>query len=315
MPKATWQVFTGLAKETTWGTGVTATTFLPCSQPKFEDVIDPVYDDSMKGIASKNHSYTPGVSHGEFELPDMPFYPDDSGHLLMGVLGADAITGAGPYTHTMTVLNTGAPPSYTLVKYDALVATVRQIAGGYFEEVTIKFANPGRLTIGAKGSGKTGANVTKPTASYSTAAFYVPFQGVLTWAGGANARMVEMELTIKRPVEQVFGISNVSDPTAAVSGQLEVEGTVTFAPDDYTEFTAFLTNTQPSFSTLFTSGTNTMTIQMSKLALVSPSVLDHGGPYTKFSTKFTAIDNATDAGASGNAPLKIVLVNGKSVAY
>lgn len=382
-------VHIGLAKESVWGTPINpATTFLSSANPSFNEMQDPIFDKGLRGIRAETQALVFGAGHTEFDIPDMPWYGDDSGHLLMAMLGTDTIagtarsgtigavsagatsvtytpgtggasvtgdifkidaglatqeiviptsiaanvwtvpaTGTGSFRfahsasapattlfqHTLTMLNTSQPPSYTLAKFDKVIATSRQIAGCYFEEVTIKFTNPGRLTVSGKGRGKLGTNAAASTAVYSVEPFNVPWQAVFTIGGVANARIVDWEMTIKAPNDQIFGMNGTQSPTAAVSDQLGVTGKFIAVPDDYTEYNYFLNNTQPAVSILLDNNATLTTLQMTKVGITA-APLAHGGNYTLLNGTYEAISNSTDAG-TGNSPLKAVLRNSKAVAY
>jgi hypothetical protein len=391
MPQPNWLVQIGFAKEPSWGTATTPPTFVnSVDDPVFDEQQDPIYDRGLRGIRSALQGLSLGAGHTEVHMPDMPWYGDDSGHFLMGMMGTDTITGTtrngtigavaagatsvtytvigggasvtgdvfkidaglptqeiviptsiasnvwtvpatGPnsfkfahgaaapavtlFTHTITMLNSGQPPSYTGAKFDNLVATARQVVGIYFEQVDLKLANPGRFTVGATGRGKLGTNITKPTyPAYSTEAFNVPWQAAFTVGGVANARMVGFDASIKAMCDQIFGMNNTQSPTAAVSDQLTVTGKVVVVPDDYTEFNYYLNNTQPVFSIAVDNGSTRTTLQMSKVGFIKPTILDHKGNYTVLNVTYEAIANATDAG-TGNAPLKAVILNSRSTAY
>lgn len=389
MPQPNWKVNVGLAKESAWGTAVTpATIFLSCPAPVLDEKQSPVWDRGLRGIRSEAQALVFADAHTELDFSAMPWYGDDSGHLLMSMMGADAITGTartgtigsvavgatsvtytpgtggasvtgdvfkidaglatqeiviptsiaanvwtvpstGPnsfkfahgaaapastlFTHTMTVLNSAAPPSYTAQKYDALIATARTVAGTYFEEITLKFVSPGILTVDAKGRGKLGTNVAAPTAVYSSEPFSVPWQAAFTIAGVANARVVDFTVSLKGPVDQIFGMAATQSPTAAIPDQLTVSGALTVVPDDYTEYNYYLNNTQPACVLALDNGSNRLTLQMSKLGILGGPI-DHSKNYSMFSSPFEAIANSTDAG-TGNAPIKAVLLNSKAVVY
>lgn len=394
MPQPNWIVTVGMAKEGagTWGTAVTPPTiWLSSSAPVFTEKQVAVFDKGLRGIRSATQAMTFGAAHTEIDIPGMPWYGDDSGNLLMSMMGADALTGTAKngtitalapggttatytvgaggasatgdvfkidaglptqeiiiptsvaanvwtipatgvgsakfnhaggatavslFTHTISMLNTGQPPSYTVAKYDALNTTnARQIAGVYFEQVDIKFASSAGLTIDAKGRGKLGTNVAKATATYSTEPFNVPWQSAFTIAGVANARVVDFTISIKAANDQIFGMNATQSPTAAISDQLTVTGTFTIVPDDYTEFTYYLQNTQPVVSILLDNGSTQTIFQMSKCALIDPVTFAHSGNYSTLTATYEAISNSTDAGATGNAPFKAILRNGKSAAY
>jgi hypothetical protein len=219
------------------------------------------------------------------------------------------------FTHTLTMLNTALQPSYTGVKFDNLVATARQVSGIYFEQVDLKLANPGKFTVGAKGKGKLGTSATKPTyPAYSAEPFNVPWQAIFSLGGVANARIVGFDTSLVAACAQVFGMNGTQSPTAAVPDQLTVPGKAVIVPDDYTEYLYYLNNTQPAVSVTLDNGSTRTTLQMSKMAMLTQTVLDHKGNYTLLNTKFEAVANATDAGV-GNAAFKAVLLNGRSAAY
>lgn len=308
----------GLAKEITWGTAVASTTFFPILKPSFETKYESIIDDGYRANASKDQAFYQGSGYTEVNLPDMMVYPTATGNLFMAMLGADAVTGAGPYTHPITLLNSGNPPSYTLTKFDNLTANARQVAGVYFEELDLKFASTnagtGKLTATAKGRGKIETSVAKPTASFDAGSVYLPWQGALTLGGSSNAKLLTFDLALKRTVELQFPVANSQDVQGSTVYVLEVTGKLTFAPSDLTEYNDYLNNSQPAFSLVFTSGTNTLTLQMSKAAFESPTLLDHGSPYAKVSASFRAIANSTDAG-TGNSPIKVIVVNGQATNY
>lgn len=309
-----WLLFAGIAAETTWNTPVAATDFYPLMKPDFDVIYEPIEDDGFRSNASALQAWYQGVVKSQVSLPDMLFYPNASGHLLMGIFGADAITGTNPYTHTMTLLNTAYPKSYTVGKYPGLVATQDQVAGLYFEEVALKFANPGKLTISAKGQGTVQTQATKATNTYDASSVFLPWQAAVTLGGSSTTKVINAELTLKRPVEVIWGFSGAQAATGINVGPLTVDGKLDFTSTDLTELNYYLNNTQPVLSIVFTSGSNSLTLQMSKSAFVSPTKLDHGNPYARTTATIKGVANSTDAG-TGNAPIKAILVNTRSTAY
>src|SRR5258708_7422425 len=143
--QASWQIQMGWAKETTWGTAVPPTTFWPAAKSaKLDTRYQNLLDEGYTGVAGKDKAYLQGVGHSVFDMPDMWFYPDTSPHFLMAILGVDTVTGSNPYTHTITLQNSGNPPSYTATKFDNLVATARQAPGIYLNQVALEYQNPGK---------------------------------------------------------------------------------------------------------------------------------------------------------------------------
>jgi Phage tail tube protein len=390
LPQPTWKTTIGAAKESTWGVPVsTPTVYFSTDKPSLVEKQDNIFDRGIRGIRAEAQSMSFGAGHSEVDIPNQPFYGDDSGNLLMALLGTDTIGGtartgtigavsagatsatytagtggssvtgdifvidlglptqeiviptsisanvwtvpaSGPnsfkfahtasapavtlFSHTLTLLNSGAPPSYTVMKYDALVATARQVAGVYFTELAVKFVNPGAMTADIKGTGKMGTNVTNTTATYSATPFFVPWQTTFTIASVANARVVDWEFTLKAPSTQIFGMNNTQSPTGAVAGRVSLTGKFTVVPDDYTEFNYYINNTQPVVLVVCDNGASRATFQMSKVAFIDPTTIDSSGDHQMLNASFEAISNSTDAG-TGNAPLKATLLNGKSTAY
>lgn len=321
-PIPRWQQFIGVGKETTWNTPVAAATFYPMPQagvkhrPRYEAIMD----DGLRGTAARLQGWYQGVGWTELDWSGLNFYPDDSGVLLMGMLGADSVTGTNPFTHTVTLNNAAYPPSYTAIRFTGLVATAEQVGGVYWEEATFKFSaatahGGGRLTLDVKGRGVVQGTVTKPTNTYSSQQIVLPWQGSLTVAGVANAKLLNGTITLKRGVDLLWGISNTQNPTAANVDQIDVTGTnLEFQAADQTELNYYLQNTQPSFSIVFTSGSNSLTLQMTKSAWSDPTELDASTPYMRTTASFSAVANATDAG-TGNSPLKAIIVNPRATSY
>src|SRR5215831_8780437 len=151
LPIPSWELFVGIASETTWGTAVAATDYYPIAKPKFTVKYAPIEDIGFRSNASELQAWYQGVGNTLIDLPDMLFYPNATGHLLMGMLGVDTNVTT---THTLTLLNTALPKSYSLYKFWGGVATVDQVAGVFWSDLQFKFMNPGKLTVAAKGTGK-----------------------------------------------------------------------------------------------------------------------------------------------------------------
>lgn len=386
-PIPTWQYFVGFAKETTWGTPVAATSFflVPAAKhhPRYEDQ----FDQGMRGSAARDQAYYQGPGWTELDWPDMLWYPDDSVHFLMAMLGVDTLTGAaktgtiasasagatslsytvgtggapvngdifvldtgtnvsevvtvtgvsgtGPYTltvaatrfahgasapasalfsHAITLNNTTAAPSYTGVRFTGLQATAEQVAGVYWDQVELRWQNPGKLTVAARGRGLIQGSVTKPTNTYSNAQFVIPWQAKVTIASLSDTQLVDATVTIARPVDMLFGQNGTQNASAAVQDRLAVTGKMTFLASDMAEFNYYFQNAQPSVLVQFAGGSGLLNLQMSKCAFNDPTEIDMGGKYARTMVSFNAIANATDA-STGVSPLKATGVSSRSTTY
>jgi hypothetical protein len=300
----------GLAKETTWGTAVAPTTadqFIPITNPKPEDVIDNILDNNYRSRISFDQGGQQGFRYSKYSF-DSHVYPDVAGNWFMGLFGVDGW--ASGTTHPFTVLNSGLPASYTLQDFYGISGTnTRSYTGLYFESLAISGTDKGPLkaTVSLSG-GKAGVLVAKPSATYTTALPFLTWQGVLTLNSVANAKMISWDILFKRNVAGILAMGS-QDPSAGYSAEFTVTGKMAFASTDDTEYLLYNTTAQAQFpnSLLFTSGSNTMTIVMTKCQFETPTTFDRSTPYVKTMVTFRGIDNATDAGAA-----KVTIVGGKS---
>ena len=98
--------YLGIAKEVTKGTPVAATDFIPVAKDSIKpvDVIDPLYDQGLRGSNVLNYNYIPGRTRSTFDFGGAVF-ADTIGYALAGLLGDVATAGASaPYTHLTSQL-------------------------------------------------------------------------------------------------------------------------------------------------------------------------------------------------------------------
>lgn len=148
--------FIGVKKEVTQGTAVPPlTATIPVNkfqpQPKFT----PLKDESQRGSMAATNGQTQGAGHEEWTISDSPAFYDMLPYLLNNILGDIATTGAGPFTHVMSLLNsgTGQPGTLTIFDWQGTPANQgRQYPGAVCTELTIK-GNPESefITWSAKG--------------------------------------------------------------------------------------------------------------------------------------------------------------------
>jgi hypothetical protein len=309
-PVQAWQRSVGIGKETTWGTAVAPTDGIPINTPVLNDDPAEILDDGYRGDAAKDQGYYQGVWTSAFSGAIPGLYADSGGHFLMGIMGADSVTGAGPYTHAIK-LATGLPPSYTWSDFTSATSggQARQYPGHYFSDVSLQFTAANELLkIAPKSIGKKSAIVAKPSETYTTQAPFLGWQGALTLNSAANARMKSCTIDLKRTISMEKGSGGTQDPDFASVGQLEVTGKAQFIMVDETDMLLELNNTQPIFSLLFTSGANTLTATMSKCAMKGTQTV--AGDLLIYDVTFRGIKNTTDAG-----PIQFSLVNTKSAAF
>lgn len=311
--------YLGIAKETTKGTAVAPTAFIPVNIGKVKpvDVIDPLYDEGLRGSMVKNYNYIQGRTRSTFDFGGAVF-PDTFGWALGGIMGAVATSGASaPYTHVISLKNasaTGAdaqPTAFTLTDFYA--ANVRSYPGCQIHDLTLNFSADGLMEFDAKATGWASETVSTPTPSFTTVLPTPSWQGTVSIAGVAVAYAVDGSLSLTRSVEPIYGISDTQDPYQIFVGALETSGTFSFVMEADTELTRYLTNTQPAIVLDWTNGSGSTETQISatitKGAYVAASI-DRGKDHVEVSVDVTGLANTTDAGASGGyAPIKWTLKN------
>jgi len=314
--------YLGIAKEVTKGTAVAPTDYLPvmASSLKPVDVIDPLYDEGIRGSNVKNYNYVPGRTRSTYDFGGSVFM-DTVGYALAGIMGDVATVGASaPFTHTISLENSAVaaadaqPLSYTLTDFYA--AAVRAYPGCQFSDFTLKFNADGMLEYDAKVTGWASATATTPTPTFSTVLPTQVWQGALTVGGTTITNSMSGEISMKRPVTPVYGISTTQNPYNVFLGPLEVTGKITFVMENDTELTRYLTNTQPAIVLNWAYGAGAAAVQLqatlTKGAYVA-AASDRGSDFVQISVDINGQANTTDAGASaGYSPIKWVLKNAKA---
>jgi hypothetical protein len=313
--------YLGIAKETTKGTPVAPTDFLPvmASSLKPVDVIDPLYDEGLRGSLVKNYNYVPGRTRSTYDFSGSVF-ADTVGYSIAGLLG-DVVTtgGSAPYTHTISLKNSSVaaadaqPLSYTLTDFYA--AAVRAYPAQQFSDFSLKFNADGMLEYDAKTTGWISATASTPTPSFSTVLPTPVWQGTVSIGGTTVSNSISGSIDMKRPVTPIYGISSTQNPYNVFLGALEVTGKLTFVMESDVELTRYLTNTQPAIVLNWNYGTGANEVQiqatLTKGAYVA-AANDRGSDFVQISIDINAMGNTTDAGATlGYSPIKWVLKNAK----
>jgi len=311
--------YLGIAKEATKGTAVTATNFIPFNMNTFKpvDVIDPLYDTGLRGSMVENYNYLQGRKHSTIEVGGSVF-ADTVGYYLTGVLGDVTTTGSSaPYTHAIALKNAvggsgdAQPISYTIT--DFYSANTRQYPGVQFTDFGLTFNADGMLEYVAKGMGFPSATTTAPTPSFSTVLPTQVWTGTVTIGGTSVGYTRTASLDLTRKSEAIFGISNTQSPYQVFVGALAVKGKATFVMQDDTELTRYLTNTQPSLTFNFSTGTGSTATQVAftvTKGAYTTGAIERNADYVEVTVDIEALGNTTDVGTSaGYSPIKFTLQN------
>lgn len=138
----------GIAKETTAGTYVAPTTYIPFTKADFEDVIGSLKDESYRANDTMLQGLYQGPTHATWDI-NLHAYPDVIGHFLRGIIGPDTVT-AGVST---TVATGGSAIGATTVPSTASIAALTYIRIGtgttqeYAYVTAVSGSGPYSLTV------------------------------------------------------------------------------------------------------------------------------------------------------------------------
>lgn len=138
------EAYVGLGFETTRGTGVVPTYYLPCEKPKWSPIVTWLPDEGLRGSPSKTYSRQAGVRHDTFEISGFAFL-DTFPMLIRAMLGATDTVVAAPTSTTLAASATlGA----------STISTVATIAAGSGIVIGANGPNPEtHTTLSVSGSG------------------------------------------------------------------------------------------------------------------------------------------------------------------
>jgi hypothetical protein len=281
------------------------------------DIVDPLYDEGLRGSLVKNYTYIQGRTRATFDFGG-PVFPDTFPWAVSGLLGSVATTGASaPYTHTVSLKNasaTGAdaqPTAFTLTDFYA--ANVRAYAGCQIHDVSLSFNADGMLEYDAKATGWESTTASTPTPSFSTVLPTPVWQGTVSIGGSAVSNTVEGSLSMTRSVTPIYGIASTQNPFTVFVGALEVTGSLKFVMEADTELVRFLNDTQPAIVLNWAAGTGASATQIQATitkGAYTAATIDRGGDFVQVDITLDGIGNTTDAGSTGGyAPIKWVFQN------
>lgn len=311
--------YVGIAKEVTKGTAVAPTDFIPVAAGSLKpvNIIDPLYDEGLRGSAVKSYNYLQGRTRSTFDFGGAVF-ADTIGYAIAGVLGSVQTTGStAPYTHEITLTNSltvGAdiqPISYTLTDFSAV--DVRNYPGIQFHDFSLKFSADGLLEYDAKSTGWLSEDTTATAPSFSTVLPQTVWTGTVSVGGSTLATAMNGNIDMKRPVTPIYGISNTQNPYQVFVGALETSGKIDFVMENDAQLINYLTNTQPALVLTWASGTGASAVQIkatiTKGAYIAAAI-DRSKDFVDISIDFNGQGNTTDAGSTaGYSNIKWELIN------
>jgi len=312
--------FLGLAKETTYGTAASVSTFTPVSGPKLTPTLKWINDPDFRGSPVGSYDQVPGVRNDDYD-GKIFMYDDIYPNVLMGILGGpDAVASvtASTWTHTIGVLNSASTgsqmPSYTVVNNS--VNATYQITGARAVDLSVAFTADAAVETTLKYEGNISTTITAPTVNETTA-HLVPAWSCSASLGGASVAVIESgTLDIKRGTAPIFTLGQ-QGPYNNFAGPIDVTGTLVFVMEaGETNYANALTRDPQQLILQFTdpATSNYVSFQMDSIQLESPTI-EQSKAFISLNTKFTAIANTTDQTSGGYSPIKTVTLNAVSAAY
>ena len=268
----------------------------------------------------------------------------DTGGANTEYVQISTVSGAGPYTATITTPSTGllyahtaaggsvtsqsthtfkqnptaAQVSWSLTKYDvatnALGTAVRGFPGCKIAECAIKIDPKAVMTFSTKYVGWLSAEQTpNPTPTFSSTIPGLGWEWTMTNAGGSSTRGMTYDLTLKRPADAIHASTGTQNPREVFQGVFEADGTYKAIFENDTDLNLYLQYTQlPATATItqpVTSGGSVITLTSSKSGWYKGKV-DLSTVYVTADFSLSGIYNSTDGGA-----LQATVTNFVSTAY
>ncbi len=312
--------FLGVAKETTRGTAVAPSIYIPLrtfNSPK--EMPHYANDEGIRGSAVKKYDMQATQIWSEPDFAGDVFV-DSIVYWLYMLFGQVATTGAAvPYAQAFTVLNDSSaaklfqPPSYTLTDFYGSPTGARQIPGFLVSDIDFKGTATGLLEYTVKGVGFKTTTLARPTPTFGTEPVKPAWQGVVQIGGVGSLLMENFNINIKRSVHAIPTVNGSVDPAAIfAAGDMAVSGKMDLIFIDDTEYNRFVGNTSTSLDINFTLGTGTAlrSIRFHASKVIYNDMAPAMKEFIHLPISFECVANTTDVGVSGGFGPIVVTVNG-----
>ena len=326
--------YLGIMPEVARGTLNTGGTpvYIPVSAPQITPMQTFLRDEALRGSPVMVYDQVQGVRHDEY---DAKFYlfADTFPNLVKAILGGtDTVTGAGPYTHNIKLLNNASigsqPQSYSIMDFDG--ANYFTLLGAQADQLEISFGAEAAAESTVKfftNPYTSGTSATAPfsSPSLSTVHMIPAWDTTITVAGTTYTYIQDGTLTLARKTAPIFTMG-AQAPYQNFAGPIEVTGKFTAVVNSLTDpwstgsgATALtrspqalvITFTDPNDSISATQYSVSFTMTQAQFQNVKRT---RGKAYTEVEVEFTANADATDA-TTGYSPIQANIVNATSTAY
>lgn len=289
-------------------------------------------NESLVGSPVMTIDQVQGVRSDDITLK-CPLYADTFPILVVAALGgADSVSGAGPYTHVIGLLNDASvgsqPPSFSIMLFDG--ANYWTLAGCRLDTLEIPFTSDGTADATAKFIGNpatsgTSAPTVFATPSFSSAVMVPGWSVAVSIDSDSIAYIQNGTLTIARNTLAVFAEGsetayvNFAGPIKVTGKMLAVVASqadpwsAASTPQALTrdQIVTVLTFTDPNDATSAMDWSVAFT--MSATQYMEPK-RTQGKAYVEVEANFEGVANATDA-ISGVSPISFTAINDVEGAY
>lgn len=310
--------FFGWGIESTPGTAVTPTIWIPHLTNEPTDDINGIVDESVRANNAIVQGIYKGTASTKFAQSGHLF-PDTFGHFLRALGFVDTVTAgaggdAGKQVHTFALPTAAVqPPSVTIHNNDGLSS--RQYPGCKLSELKVSVDVTGTATYSSSWVGFDGAPVSAATPSYTTTEAFVGANLTATVAAVATTKIQSAELTFSRAAEVVPGSNGTSSPAEIFCDGLDYNYSYkqTFdAIGDRDRYLAFTQHAHVFTLQRFTGATG----YPERLVVSAPKAKHLTGPVATGDKYLTiALGGRGIYDATSSAPAGFVLINGLATAY
>ena len=297
----------GIGKETSWGTGVAPSVFLPGSKDINIEIARLRIEGPHATLAQlRSDAGRKSVRGG---MSGVPAYTDAMGHLLRALLGAPTTTGsAAPYTHTFKadtapVAADHPRPPYSL-QWTADGVT-RRYVGGQLSQVTFSQPANDYLKLNLYWIFKDHQDgVSAATPTFPTDAVFGFRDLAVKRANSALGIKVEsLELTINNSLEPVEAVGD--DTIAAVDiGTVTAEAQLTLEFNDAAIYSDFVNDAAQRYDFTWTRGTKSLTVTFHRAVVAS-----HGQPIPASGRLTAVVTLAAELDPASGGFVDVVLTN------
>jgi len=296
----------GLGKESTWGSGVAPSVFLPASKDVNIEIARMRIEGPHATVAQLRSEAGRKSIRGN--MSGVPGYTDAIGHVLRALLGEPSTSGSGTYTHTWRADNPPVNKDYARPPYSlqwTADGVTRRFTGGQLSQVTFSQPADDYLKLNLDWLFKSHQDgVSEATPTYPTDAVF-GFRDLAVKRAGSDipVRVESLELTINNNLEPANAAGD--DEIAAVDlGVVTVEVQFTVEFNDADIYNDFINDQAQRYDLIWSKGGKSLTITIHRGVIAAHSQpIPASGRLTATFTVAAELDPS-----SGNF-VDVVLVN------